>query len=384
MQNKPHFNPKLPNVGTSIFALMSKMANDFKAINLSQGFPDFDTSKELTALVAQAMEMGFNQYAPMPGLPILTEAISEKTKKTYGFAPNPQKEITITAGATQGLFTAISAFVEASDEVILFDPAYDSYQPAVELCKGKAIRIPLLYPDFSIDWERVKSAISEKTKLIVLNFPQNPTGAILKESDVLELIKFTEGTDIIILSDEVYEHIVFDGAEHLSLLKYEALRNRTLVINSFGKTYHTTGWKMGYCIANETLSNAFRKIHQFNVFSVNTPMQWAYAQILQNPESYLSIPNFYEKKRNLLIDLLKNSKFKIVPTKSTYFQLLDYSNISNQNDMDFTAWMCQEKGVAAIPLTPFYENGNDKPLIRLCFAKKDETLKMACEKLCEI
>ena len=378
--HQPNFNTKLPEWGISIFTVMSKMAVDYNAINLAQGFPDFNCDDELLKLVQSYQQKGFNQYAPMPGVPVLRKAISKKIEKIYNKYYNPETEITVTSGATQALYTAITSVVKTGDEVIVFEPVYDSYVPDILSNGGKPVYIPLNPKDYSYDWDKVKNKISNKTKLIVLNSPHNPTGSLLSKDDIKELEKITSSTDILIVSDEVYEHIVFDGTKHISLSESEELAKRTFVISSFGKTYHTTGWKMGYCAAPEYLTKEFRKMHQFIVFSSNTPIQHAYADYMQKEERYLTLSDFYQKKRDLFKNEIRNSKFKIFNCKGTYFQLLDYSKISNLPDMQFAEYMTKEVGVAVIPLSPFYEKQDSQPIIRICFAKTDEALKEAAQK----
>jgi methionine aminotransferase len=372
---------KLPEISTSIFSIMSKMANEYNAINLSQGFPDFNCSDELLDLVNHYMKKGFNQYAPMPGVPALRNEISKKVLRDYGKEYNPEEEITITAGATQALFTAFSTIIKPGDEVIFFEPAYDSYRPAIELNGGIVINIKLNPKDFSIPWDLVEKSISAKTKCIVINSPHNPTGSIIKNSDITHLIKIVSGKNIFIISDEVYEHITYDNIPHLSLSGFEELANRTFVISSFGKTFHATGWKIGYCCAPEYLMKEFRKIHQFVVFAVNTPIQYAYSEFIKNPTHIKSLSNFYEKKRDLFISLLSKSNFSHRACKGTYFQLLDYSNISDKDDYSFSEYLTKEVGVAVIPLSPFYKDGSTEKLIRVCFAKNDNVLKDAAKKL---
>jgi methionine aminotransferase len=371
---------KLPKISTSIFSIMSKMANEYNAINLSQGFPDFNCSDELLDLVNHYMKKGFNQYAPMPGVPALRKEISKKVLRDYGKEYNPEEEITITAGATQALFTAFSTIINPGDEVIVFEPAYDSYRPAIELNGGIVINIKLNPKDFSIPWDLVEKSISAKTKCIVINSPHNPTGSIIKKSDIAHLIKIVAGKNIFIISDEVYEHIAFDNIPHLSLSGFEELANRTFVISSFGKTFHATGWKIGYCCAPVYLMKEFRKIHQFIVFAVNTPIQYAYSEFIKNPTHINSLSNFYEKKRDLFISLLSKSNFNHRSCKGTYFQLLDYSNISDKDDYSFSEYLTKEVGVAVIPLSPFYKDGSTEKLIRVCFAKNDNVLKDAAKK----
>jgi len=372
---------KLPNSGTSIFAVMSALAKEHNAINLSQGFPDFNCPDKLIELVNHFMKAGFNQYAPMPGVPVLREAISQKMEKLYGKYYDPANEITITAGGTHALFTAISAFIHQGDEVILFEPAYDSYVPSILLNGGIPVPINLDEKDFSIDWVNVRSLLSSKTKMIILNTPHNPSGTVLKQYDIDELIKIVNEFDLLLLSDEVYEHIIFDGEEHLSFAKYEELAARSLIVFSFGKTYHTTGWKMGYVLAPAQLTAEFRKVHQFNVFCVNTPFQLAFAEMMKDEEHYLALPKFYQQKRDYFNGLMQDSKFNLTPSKGTYFQLLEYSNISELSDMEFAKWLTKKIGVAVIPLSPFYSNGTESKYIRICFAKSEEVLHASAEKL---
>ena len=374
---------KLPGSGLSIFAVMSKMALDYSAINLSQGFPDFNCSDELIALVNKYQRKGLNQYAPMPGVPVFRKKIAEKIKDVYNREYNYESEITVTSGATQALFTAITAFINKGDEAIIVEPAYDSYAPVV-IMSGGIPKFVSMRSDFSFDWNTVKDAITKQTKMIIINSPHNPTGCILSEADIKTLEEITRGTNIILLSDEVYEHIIFDGKKHLSLCQSDELSQKTLIISSFGKTYHTTGWKVGYCAAPKPLTDEFRKIHQFIVFAVNTPVQYAYADYMNEPKHYLSLNSFYQCKRDLLISALKNSGFKIQPARGTYFQLLDYSDISDKNDMDFSISLIKEVGVAVIPLSPFCTIDKSKKIIRVCFAKKNEVLLEAAEKLCAI
>ena len=373
--------PKLPEWGTSIFTIMSRLAVEHNAINLAQGFPDWNCDDELLELVHRFQKKGFNQYAPMQGVQNLRKAISEKIKKLYGRHYDFENEITVTAGATQALYTAITSVVKAGDEVILFEPAYDSYVPDILSNGGIPVFIPLDPDDFSYNWEAVKQKISSKTKAIVINSPHNPTGSLITEDDIKELEKITRGTDILIVSDEVYEHITFDDKKHISLASSEELAKRTFVISSFGKTYHTTGWKMGYCAAPEYLTTEFRKMHQFIVFSVNTPIQYAYAEFMKQEERYLSLGQFYQNKRDVFVNEIQKSKFKIQKCFGTYFQLLDYSDISDESDMEFSEYLTKEIGVAVIPLSPFYEDRKSRSLVRICFAKSDEVLKEAAAKL---
>jgi methionine aminotransferase len=370
---------KLPQVSTSIFSVMSKMANDFGAINLSQGFPDFPISAELISLVQKYMNMGLNQYAPMQGILSLRGAIAEKVKFLYGSEYNVETEITITAGATQAIFTAIMALVKEGDEVIIFTPAYDCYAPSVELAGGKTIFIPLKSPNYQMDWDYVKKVINSRTKMMIINTPHNPTGTIMNEDDMLELEKITKDNDIIILSDEVYEHIIFDGNVHQSVSKFPNLAQKSLVVASFGKTFHATGWKMGYCLGPEKLMREFRKIHQFNVFSVNTPIQYALAEYIQNKENYLHLGAMYQAKRDRFLHAISGSRFKPVTCSGTYFQLLNYSDISKETDVKFAEILVKEHNIASIPVSVFYNNPIDDKVLRFCFAKGDDTIDQAAE-----
>ena len=370
---------KLPQVPTSIFAIMSKMANDYDALNLSQGFPDFPISEELIALVNKYMKAGLNQYAPMPGVLSLRGAISEKVKFLYGASYNPETEVTVTAGATQALFTAIMALVKEGDEVIVFTPAYDSYAPAIELSGGKPIFIKLETPDYNINWELVKKVMNSKTRMIIINSPHNPTGSILEKQDMIALEKITKDNDIIILSDEVYEHIIFDDHKHQSVSKFPELAKRSLIVGSFGKTFHATGWKVGYCIAPEYLTKEFRKIHQFNVFGVNTPVQYAIAEHMQNKDNYVQISSMYQKKRDLFLKSIEGSRFKPLKCSGTYFQLLDYSKITKSSDVRYAEKLTKENKIASIPVSVFYSATVDHKVLRFCFAKTDETIIEAAE-----
>ncbi len=379
MQYPNSITSKLPNVGTTIFTVMSKMAADYGAINLSQGFPDFDGDKHLIDLVGKHMNSGRNQYAPMEGYICLREQLAIKTEEMYSASYNPETEVTITAGATQALYSAISAVIREDDEVIIFEPAYDSYVSAIELNGGKAIHMQLIAPHYSIDWELVKKAINRRTKMIIINTPHNPTGSMMSSADMEQLIKITDGTDIIVLSDEVYEHIVFDGYEHQSVARFPKLAERSFIVSSFGKTYHTTGWKMGYCVAPENLMKEFRKVHQFQVFCVNAPIQYALADFIDRKEHYLELGAFYQQKRDYFINLLQGSKFELLPSSGTYFQLLNYKNISDEKDTEFATKLTKENGVASIPVSVFYQQKNDLKVLRFCFAKKEETLQQAVE-----
>ncbi len=370
---------KLPNVGTTIFTVMSRLANEHNAINLSQGFPNFDCPPDLQNLVSKYISKGMNQYAPMAGVPILRERLADKIEKLYGLKINSENEITITAGATQAIYTIISAFIHSGDEVIIIEPAYDSYGPSIEVNGGKVIPYQLVAPSFKIDWERFKMLMTPKTKMIIINTPHNPTGSILSKSDMEILDQITANTDIIVLSDEVYEHLIYDGEIHQSVFRFPNLFNRSMAVFSFGKTFHSTGWKIGYCVGPEYLMSEFRKVHQFNVFSVNTPTQYAIAEFLSNPNEYLSLPDFYQKKRDHFANAIAKSRFQPLKCTGTYFQLYDYSAISDLNDVDFAKWLTIEYGVATIPVSVFSSFETNDKLVRFCFAKKEETLDAAAD-----
>ncbi|MEQ8625460.1 MAG: methionine aminotransferase [Vicingaceae bacterium] len=370
---------KLPKVGQTIFSEMSALAKAENAINLSQGFPDFNCSPKLIELLSQAMKDGYNQYAPMAGHLPLREKIAEKTESLYSGKYDPETEITVTAGATQAIFTAIAATVNEGDEVILFTPAYDCYEPAIDLVGGKAVYVQLKDPEYTINWEEVKKVINQRTKMIILNTPHNPTGSVLNSQDMVQLEKLLDNSDILVLSDEVYEHIIFDGYEHQSVARFPKLAARSFVISSFGKTYHTTGWKVGYCLAPKNLMKEFRKTHQYNVFSVHTPTQVAYAEFLNYPEEYLELRNFYQEKRDLFKKLLHGSNFTIKHTAGSYFQLLGYEKISEEKDTDFAIRLTKEIKIASIPTSVFYNRPIDNKVLRFCFAKENDTLEKAAE-----
>jgi methionine aminotransferase len=375
---------KLPHVGTTIFTVMSKLAQECGAINLSQGFPDFPIDGKLIDLVDKAMRAGHNQYAPMPGLPALREVIVSKVERLYGFSYDPETEVTVTAGGTQAIFTAIGAVVHPGDEVIIIDPAYDCYAPTVELFGGRPVHVRL-GADMKFDAGAVKAAITLRTRLLMINTPHNPAGTILRDADMRRIADMQRGTDIILLSDEVYEHLVFDGEPHASAINYPELCDRAFVIFSFGKVFHATGWKMGYAMAPKALMAEFRKVHQFNVFSANTPMQHALAAYMQEPSHYMNVPAFYQAKRDRFAAGMRNSRFKLLPCEGSYFQTADYSAISNEDDRAFAERVAREFGVATIPLSPFYkEPPPEQRLLRFCFAKQDATLDAAIEKLCRI
>ncbi len=373
---------KLPGKGTNIFSVMTEMARQHGAINLSQGFPDFEGPQALRERVAYHMDHGHNQYSPLAGIPELREQIAGKVLDLYGCKVNPDNEVVVTPGATEAIFCAITAVVHPGDEVIIFDPAYDTYEPSVTLNGGVTRHIALTYPDFSIDWQQVRDTITDRTRMIILNTPHNPTGVVWTEQDIQHLRDVIAGHDIHLLSDEVYEHISFDGSLHRSLLRYPDLAAKTFVISSFGKTYHTTGWRVGYCIAPRALTDELLRIHQFINFSTATPMQYAIADFLRDcPQHHYELGNFYQKKRDLFCDLMAPSRFNLTPSAGTYFQLADYSTISDEPDTEFTARLTRESGVAAIPISVFYKDPPKQQVVRFCFAKHDDTLREAVEKL---
>ena len=374
---------KLPDVGTTIFAVMSKMAADHNAINLSQGFPDFPISEKLIELVHDGMKKGFNQYAPMPGLPSLRESIAIKVEATTGRATSPS-EVLVTAGATEALYAIFTAITKPGDEIILFDPAYDCYDPSIRLNGGIPVHLELEQPNFSIDWNKVKAAITSQTKAILINSPHNPSGAVLLPEDIEKLYQIVKGTNIQVISDEVYEHIIFDGTEHASVLKHPELKKNAIAIYSFGKTFHATGWKVGYIIAPEPMVTEFQKMHQFITFSVSTPVQYGLAEFLKDASNYSGLEFLYSKKRDLFVDLLAKSRFTPIPCKGTYFQLLSYDGVSDKGDFSFAEELTQKHGVASVPISVFYQNKRDDKLLRFCFAKNDDTLKQAAEILCKI
>ncbi|UIR55658.1 methionine aminotransferase [Sphingobacterium sp. SRCM116780] len=372
---------KLPHVGTTIFSKMSALAQQHGALNLAQGFPDYETDPYLIELVNRYMKDGFNQYAFMSGVLPLRERIAEKVWNTHQVRVDIQDEITVTAGGTQAIFTAIATVVEKGDEVLIFEPAYDCYAPTVELFGGRVVPVALLAPDFSIDWEYVKSLVNEKTKLIIINNPNNPTGKRLGKEDINALAAIVTSSHTFVLSDEVYEHIVFDGHQPYSLLAHPILRERSFVIASFGKLLHVTGWKVGYCIAPPVLTKEFRKIHQYTVFSVHTAVQMAIAEYLENPEIYLSLGDFFEEKRNYLIEGIQSSKFTVLPSQGTYFLNIDYAAISDEPELLFAERLIVEKKIALIPISAFYTENLNQHILRVCFAKKAETLVQAVDLL---
>jgi methionine transaminase len=360
---------------------MSKLSADVGAINLSQGFPDFECDPALVDAVARHMREGRNQYAPMQGVPALREAIAGKYAELYDAAYDPETEVTVTSGGTEGIFDAVAAMVHPGDEVIVFEPCYDSYVPSVEVNGGKAVVVSLRYPDYAIPWDEVRAALSPRTRMIMINSPHNPAAAILAPRDLEELTRIVEGTEITIVSDEVYEHIIFDGARHESLARHDELRARTFIVGSFGKTYHVTGWKLGYVVAPAALTKEFRKVHQFVTFSSMTPTQHAIAEFIAQKRGYPELPAFYQRKRDLFLELLSGSRWKPLPSRGTYFQLLDYSAITDEKDMDFALRLTKDHGVASIPTSAFLYKQSAPPVLRFCFAKKDETLRNAADRL---
>ena len=375
---------KLPGTSTTIFTVMSQLAAEHKAINLSQGFPDYDIDPKLVNLVADAMKDGHNQYAPMTGIPALRELIADKVNHLYGADYNPDTEVTVTAGGTQAIFTALSAYITAGDEVIIFEPAYDSYAPTIKMLGGLVKPYELAPPDYDIDWEMVKKLFTANTKMIILNSPHNPTGAVLRDKDIEALIKLTKDTDILILSDEVYEHLIYDGQQHKSIAMYPELRERAFIVASFGKLLHATGWKTGYCLAPENLMKEFRKVHQFNVFSVNTPMQVGIAHYLKDPAVYMDLAGFFQEKRDLFRSMIGQTKFKLLPCNGSYFQCVTYSHFSDEADTVIAKRLITDYGVASIPVSAFYIRNTDHQVLRFCFAKKQDTLEKAVERLMKL
>ncbi len=375
---------KLANTGTSIFTIMSKMAADYGAINLSQGYPGFHISQELIDLVSFYMNKGDNQYAPMPGLPQLREQISKKVNQTFDCGINADDHITVTSGATEAIYATMTALIHMGDEVIYFEPAYDSYHPNILLNGGLPIPIKLNETDFSIPWDEVGSKITAKTKMIVINTPHNPSGAVFKREDLERLYDIIRHKDIFVLSDEVYEHLIFDGLEHQSVLSHPGLREKSIAVFSFGKTFHATGWKMGYSVAPKEITEEVKKIHQFVVFSVSTPVQFAMTEFLKNPAHYNSLPFFYQQKRDLFLELMKKSRFKPLPSNGTYFCTYSYADISDEPDVEISKRITKEYGVASIPFSVFYGDNTDNKLLRFCFAKEDQILTKAANILCGI
>lgn len=375
---------RLPEVGTSIFTVMSKMALEQGAINLSQGFPDFQVDDKIIELIYANLKAGNNQYAPMPGVPALRQIISEVVHTTYQRSTDPEAEVIITAGGTEALYSTIAALVQAGDEVILFDPSYDSYDPAIRLNGGVPVHINLKAPSFSVDWEEVRAKVSSKTKMIIINTPHNPTGSVWGEADLKSLEAIALQYGLVVLSDEVYERIIFDGIAHESVLKYPALAAQSVAVFSFGKTFHATGWKVGYTVAPSHLTNEIRKAHQFITFSVNTPVQLALAQYMTRPEHYLTLGSFYQQKRDFFLDQIKGSSFEPLTCHGSYFQLLSYKNVSRKPDREMAEWMTKEHKLASIPISVFYKDQTDHQLLRFCFAKKEATIEAACSILRKI
>ena len=380
----PTIQSKLAHVGTTIFTVMSTLAVEHKAINLGQGFPDYPMNEELISLVNKAMQKGNNQYVHMCGLPVLRERISEKISELYNTTINPETEITITPGGTYAIYTALTTVLQPGDEVIVFEPAYDSYIPNIEINGGVPVLIPLTYPDYKIDWELVKQKITSKTKMIMLNTPHNPSGSVLSLSDIEQLRNIVKDTGIFILSDEVYEHLIFDELRHQSMLRYPDLYERSFVCFSFGKVYHCTGWKMGYCVAPPALMKEFRKVHQFNCFTCNSPVQFALADFLKEKENYLQLGNFMQQKRDHFKNLMQLTKFKALPSYGSYFQLYSYEGISDEKEKDFAIRLTKEYGVASIPVSAFYKDGQDNKVLRFCFSKKEATLEEAANRLMKL
>ena len=376
---------KLPRVGTTIFTVMSQLALEHKAVNLGQGFPDFEPPQNLREALVRAMNEGRNQYAPMSGIPKLREQIALATERYYGRRVSADTEVTVTSGATEAIFAAIAAVVHAGDEVIVLDPCYDCYEPAIALAGAQTVHVPLRLPDFSVDWQRVRDEITTRTRLIIVNTPHNPSGAIFEQRDLDALTEIVTQHGLLVLSDEVYEHIVYDGAQHLSVLRKPELAERSLVVSSFGKTWHCTGWKVGYCVAPKLLTAEFRKVHQYLTFCTFQPAQWAFAEVMEkDPQHVSDLAPFYQAKRDRFRELLSGSRFKLPRVAGSYFQLADYSAIRDADDLNFCEWLVREAGVAAIPVSAFYETAPEARLIRFCFAKSDETLLAAAERLCKL
>lgn len=377
-------NSKLPDVGTSIFTVMSQLAVEHGAVNLGQGFPDFPMDHALTDLVAKAMSDDFNQYSPMAGNALLRERLAEKTAFLYQTKLDPNSQITITPGGTVAIYSALTTVLNPGDEVIVFEPAYDCYIPAIELNGAKPILISLAYPDYSIPWDLVKEKINSRTRMIIINTPHNPTGAVLSENDITQLRSIVAGTNILILSDEVYEHLIFDGITHQSILRYPDLLERSFVCFSFGKTYHCTGWKLGYCISSPDLMKEFRKVYQFNAFCCDTPKQVGIAEFIQDKNAYLTLSGFIQKKRDYFRELMKTTPFTCIPSHGSYFECYSYANFSKENDMDLAVRLTKDYGITAVPVSAFYKNGEDNKVLRFCFAKKETTLERAVEKLSKL
>jgi methionine transaminase len=383
-ERTPALQSKLPKVGTTIFTVMSALAAEKGAVNLGQGFPDFDCDPKLVGAVTEAMTKGLNQYPPMPGIPSLREAVAAKMLALHGKQYNPNTEITITAGATQAIITAIFAVVRPGDEVIVLEPCYDSYVPNIELAGGTVVRVPLTPGSFRPDFDKISAAINSRTRAILINSPHNPSATVWTRADMLRLQDLLAPTDVLLISDEVYEHMVFDGQPHESAARFAGLAARAFVVSSFGKTYHVTGWKVGTVAAPAPLMAEFRKVHQFNVFTVNTPVQHGLASYMANPAPYLQLPAFYQRKRDLFLDGIRKTRLKPLRTQGSYFQCVDISDVSDLNEAEFCTWLTSEIGVAAIPLSAFYGNGFDQRVVRFCFAKKDETLQLALDRLVKL
>ena len=375
---------KLPSSGVTIFSVMSQLAQEVGAINLGQGFPDFNCAPELVDAVERCMREGHNQYAPMLGVYALREALARKIELLYGHRYDPVTEIVVTSGATEGLFSTLTALVRPGDEVLLFQPAYDSYAPAVQLSGGTPVFVTLRRPDYRVDWDEVRRALTPRTRVIVLNTPHNPTGMVLDASDITELIRVLQQTDAFVVSDEVYEHIVFDGERHESMARYPEIAARAVVISSFGKTYHTTGWKIGYCAAPQRLAEEVARVHQWVTYAVNTPIQRAYADMVDRNPLCADVTRFYQAKRDRFLQLIRSSRFRPLACRGTFFQVVDYSMITDERDADFAIRLTKEHGVAAIPISPFLTGVEPGPVLRFCFAKRDETLEAAAERLCKV
>src|SRR5689334_4531869 len=380
----PPIQTKLPAMGTTIFTVMSALAAEKNAVNLGQGFPDFECDPRLVDAVSQAMTMGPNQYPPMTGVPVLREAVAAKIEALYGRKYDPASAITITAGATQAIITAILAIVKPGDEVIVLEPCYDSYVPNIELAGGKVVRVPLTPGTFRPDFAKIAAALTPRTRAIMINSPHNPSGTVWTREEMLQLQDLLAPTDVFVISDEVYEHMVFDGQLHQSAARFPGLAARSIIVSSFGKTYHVTGWKVGYVAAPAALTAEFRKVHQFNVFTVNTPMQYGLASYMASPDPYLQLPAFYQRKRDLFREGLARTRFRLLPSEGTYFQCVEISEVSELKEDEFCKWLTSEIGVAAIPLSAFYGNGFDQRVVRFCFAKKEETLNTALERLAKL
>lgn len=383
-QHTPDIQSRLPNVGTTIFTVMSALASEKGAVNLGQGFPDFDCDPRLVDAVSKAMQGGLNQYPSMLGVAELRQAVSDKVSSLYGHRYDPVSEITITAGATQAILTIILAIVNPGDEVIVLEPCYDSYVPNIELAGGKVVRVPLTPHSFRPDFDKISAALTPRTRALIINSPHNPSGMVWTREEMLKLQEILDPTEVLLISDEVYEHMVFDGRAHESAIRFPALAARSFIVSSFGKTYHVTGWKVGYVAAPAALTAEFRKVHQFNVFTVNTPVQYGLASYMADPRPYLDLPAFYSAKRDLFRQGLETTRFRMLPGEGTYFQCVDISSVSDLSEVEFCKWLTAEIGVAAIPLSVFYGDGFDQRVVRFCFAKRDETLRTALQRLSKL